>query len=161
MRVVTFEGNEAIREASELTKSKSNMIMGAASDFTKTVLDYNLRREQQQQPQMPFEIAESQKEQPSQGSQVSNMFVDNRALFADISHLASEVHCLSSKESKSLVDMITKLQATKPRPPEAPQKQIKNRFPRMKRSNSHLVFDSEKDVLSRSAGIPSVAHQLR
>jgi len=44
IRVITLEGNEVIGEASELTKSKSNVMCGRPSDFTKTLLAYENRR---------------------------------------------------------------------------------------------------------------------
>lgn len=48
-RVITLEGNDVIGEASELTQSKSNVMLGgshltAASDFTKHLLAYEDRR---------------------------------------------------------------------------------------------------------------------
>lgn len=46
MRVITLEGGEVIGEASELTKSKSNVMVGnsIASDFTKHLLAYEHKR---------------------------------------------------------------------------------------------------------------------
>jgi hypothetical protein len=45
IRVIMLEGNEVIREASELTKSKSNVICGEPDDFTKTLLAYESKRQ--------------------------------------------------------------------------------------------------------------------
>ena len=48
VRVLTFEGNEVIDEASELTKSPCDVLVGqamAASDFTKHLLAYENRRQ--------------------------------------------------------------------------------------------------------------------
>ena len=75
---------------------------------------------------MPFEIAESQKDnlmashgsgQQSKDSQNSMLFQDNRVLFDGISQLAvsnyqgpiSDLQGLSQKESQSIVGMITQL----------------------------------------------------
>ena len=71
--MISLQGQEIIGEASELTKSASNVLVGGsgsvASDFTKHLLAYEDRRQQLQKPVipnyqaninfMPFEIAES------------------------------------------------------------------------------------------------------
>ena len=46
LRVITLEGDEVIKEASELTKSQSNVMVkeSMASDFTKHLLAYENRR---------------------------------------------------------------------------------------------------------------------
>ena len=46
MRVITLEGDEVIKEASELTKSQSNvMVAGSvASDFSKLLIAYENRK---------------------------------------------------------------------------------------------------------------------
>ena len=55
-----------INEASELTKSQSNVMMGRPSDFTKHLLAFENRRVQMVQAGgNPFEIAESQRDPDS------------------------------------------------------------------------------------------------